>query len=310
MKRVMTIFIFLLSLILTAEVLKPWKSAVLNLTPEEKAVIVNKGTEMPFSGKYVNSDDKGIYRCKVCGAALFRSNDKFKSHCGWPSFDDAIPGAVKKLPDADGHRVEIVCARCGAHLGHIFEGEGFTPKNTRYCVNSISLKFQKEKAVGNDKYRRAYFAGGCFWGVEYYMEKLQGVKEVISGYMGGSLDKPSYRDVSTGKTGHYEVVEVIYNPSEISYKELAKIFFEIHDPTQREGQGPDIGAQYRSAIFVGNEKEKRTVEKLISILKHKGYDVQTKMLPAKKFYKAEKYHQDYYKRHGKEPYCHTRIKRF
>jgi methionine-R-sulfoxide reductase len=111
------------------------------LTAEEERVIVNKGTEAPFTGKYVNTTAKGVYECKRCGTPLFTSKDKFPSECGWPSFDDAIPGAVKQTPDPDGQRTEITCAHCGAHLGHVFTGEHFTAKDTRYCVNSISMIF-------------------------------------------------------------------------------------------------------------------------------------------------------------------------
>ena len=241
MKQLYIALLLLLPLWIHAEIAKPWVQAMEHLSPEEKHVIVDKGTERPFSGKYVNLDSKGLYRCKLCNAPLYQSDDKFESSCGWPSFDDAIPGAVKQQKDADGRRTEIICSQCGAHLGHLFKGEGLTPKNRRYCVDSISLKFDKGKTIVTPQYKRAYFAGGCFWGVEYYLEKLDGVKEVTSGFMGGSVEYPSYRQVISSETGHLETVEVVYDPRKISYEALAKTFFEIHDPAQKDGQGPDIG---------------------------------------------------------------------
>lgn len=158
--------------------------------------------------------------------------------------------------------------------------------------------------------KTAYFAGGCFWGVEYHMEKKEGVKEVISGYMGGEVENPSYHDVSRGTSGHLEAVKVVYDSKKVSYEELARLFFNIHDPTQKNGQGPDIGSQYRSALFYTDDDQKKTGERLIGILRSKGYDVATLLLKAGTFYPAEAYHQDYYKKKGSLPYCHVFKKRF
>ena len=277
------------------------------LTADEEKVIIHKGTEAPFSGKYYLQIDKGTYLCKRCDAPLYKSNDKFDSGCGWPSFDDEIPGAIKKVTDADGHRTEILCNNCGAHLGHVFYGERFTDKNTRHCVNSISLKFIKEEKQMNKK---AYFAGGCFWGVEHHFKNIKGVASLSVGYMGGHKDNPTYEQVCTGRTGHLETMEVVYNPEEVSYETLAKLFFEIHDPTQTNGQGPDIGEQYKSAVFYTDDEQKQTTEKLIQILKDKSYNVVTQIREAKTFWIAEDYHQDYYSKTGKKPYCHFYTKRF
>ncbi|QOY52127.1 bifunctional methionine sulfoxide reductase B/A protein [Candidatus Sulfurimonas baltica] len=308
----MKLFISFILLITTMNAidLKPWKGRIEQLSEEEKYVLINKGTERPFVGKYTDTTDGGVYTCKICQTPLYKSDDKFKSSCGWPSFDDAIAGAVKRVPDADGRRVEIVCAKCGGHLGHVFEGEGYTDKNTRHCVNSISLEFNKKDDAKVDNLSKAYFAGGCFWGVEYYLEKLDGVKEVHSGFMGGHVKNPSYYEVVRSNTGHLEAVEVIYDSSKISYKMIAKTFFEIHDPTQANGQGPDIGEQYLSAVFVNNENEKNTIRELISQLKQNGFDIATKILEKQEFYKAEEDHQNYYNKKGTKPYCHGYRKRF
>ncbi len=282
------------------------------LTPAEERVIVHKGTEAPFSGEFVNHHEDGTYTCRRCNAPLFDSHSKFESGCGWPSFDDALPGAVKEVPDADGHRVEILCAKCGGHLGHVFRGERFTEKNTRHCVNSLSIAFTEGNEMSDEKQQiaDAYFAGGCFWGVEYYLEKEPGVLSAVSGYMGGTLDDPDYETVCGGKTGHAETVRVRYDPTKTDYETLAKLFFEIHDPSQVNRQGPDIGLQYRSAVFYSTEAEKTILEKLIGQLQARGHKVVTQLEKAGRFYEAEAYHQDYYEKTGKQPYCHARTKRF
>lgn len=290
--------------------LEPLTKKIEQLSEEEKRVILHKGTERPFVGKYTDEKSHGIYTCKLCEAPLFDSSAKFDSRSGWPSFDDEIKGAIKRVPDADGRRVEIVCANCGAHLGHVFESEGYTPKNTRHCVNSISLNLVKKPQIKDENLSYAYFAGGCFWGVEYYLQKLGGVKEVTSGFMGGFVKNPSYYEVVRSNTGHLEAVEVIYDENKISYEEIARTFFEIHDPTQANGQGPDIGEQYLSVVFVQNDKEREIIENLISKLESNGYKVTTKIMKKSDFYPADESHQNYYDKKGSKPYCHGYIKRF
>ncbi len=159
-------------------------------------------------------------------------------------------------------------------------------------------------------HKKAYYAGGCFWGVEHLFQSKEGVLNAVSGYMGGPLDNPTYQDVLTGKTGHLEAVEITYDPDQVSYQELTKFFFEIHDPTQANGQGPDIGAQYLSAVFYSSEKEKEISQELVNLLKNKGFDVVTKIIPAETFWIAEDYHQDYYVNKNQQPYCHVYRKKF
>ena len=300
------------------------------LTVEEARIILEKATERPFTGKYLNNKAAGTYVCRQCGTALYRSGDKFDSGCGWPSFDDAIEGAVKRVPDADGMRVEIVCAQCGGHLGHVFEGERFTPKNTRHCVNSVSMLFEPEAApaapgpaapaanpapnpapnpVNPAPTATAYFAGGCFWGVEDEFSKVTGVLDAMSGYMNGKTENPTYEQVCSGTTDHAEAVRIIYDPAIVDYEQLAKLFFEIHDPTQLNRQGPDMGTQYRSAVFYENDAQKLAAEKLIEQLREKGWKVVTEVTKAATFYPAEAYHQDFTQRTGRGA-CHMRVARF
>ncbi|MBP7507840.1 MAG: peptide-methionine (S)-S-oxide reductase MsrA, partial [Prolixibacteraceae bacterium] len=164
--------------------------------------------------------------------------------------------------------------------------------------------------IVNMKTGTAIVAGGCFWGVEHYMMKLPGVISTEVGYIGGKKVNPTYRDVCSHTTGHAEAVKIVFDESKVSYEEVLKMFFEIHDPTQVDRQGPDIGDQYRSEIFYYTDSEKETAEKLIDILRKKGLDVATEVTRATTFWNAEDYHQQYYKKEGKTPYCHSYKKRF
>lgn len=272
------------------------------------SVVKDKGTEKPFSGEYDQFGDAGTYLCRQCGLALFRSTTKFHSGCGWPSFDEEIKNAVKRVNDPDGRRVEILCSRCDAHLGHVFYGEEYTHTDTRHCVNSLSLDFVPDMNVLDTE--EAILAAGCFWGVEYYFNQLSGVLKTQVGYSGGSQSTPTYQDVCGGSSGHYEVLRVVYDPAVVDYKKLLQYFFEIHDSTQNNGQGPDIGKQYQSAIFYYNEGQKEIAEKVIQQLQKMNYQAATKVIPVSTFWPAEEFHQRYYEKNGKQPYCHRYTKIF
>jgi peptide methionine sulfoxide reductase msrA/msrB len=171
------------------------------------------------------------------------------------------------------------------------------PKNELVNMNDVVTK-------------KAVFASGCFWGTEYYMKRIDGVISTTVGYTGGSVENPTYKEVCTGRTGHYEAIEIVYDPSKVNYETLARTFFETHDPTQMNGQGPDIGSQYRSAIFYSSNEEKQISEQLIALLEAKGNRIATVVLELDVFWSAEEYHQDYYDIKGGTPYCHKYTKRF
>ena len=184
---------------------------------------------------------------------------------------------------------------------------GCTAQTNKKMSDAYAMAVIPEPVEGQEV---AVLASGCFWGTEYYLQKIPGVLATTCGYTGGMVKNPSYREVCTKRTGHYEAVHVVFDPSEVSFEELARVFFETHDPTQHDGQGPDIGPQYRSAIFFQNEAQFEIALMLKTLLVNKGYDVATEILPAAEFYSAENYHQDYYDNKGGTPYCHAPRKLF
>lgn len=278
-----------------------------SLTPNTLAILKDKATEAPFSGDYLAPLELGTFLCRGCGLALFRADSQFTSHCGWPSFDDEIAGTVERKMDADGRRTEILCARCQSHLGHVFAGEGFTNKNLRHCVNSLAIEFVPDQKVLDTE--EAILAAGCFWGVEHLFQKLPGILKTDVGYCGGESTEPTYQQVCAGDTGHLEVLRVVYDVAKLSYQQVLQYFFEIHDFAQTDGQGPDLGTQYLSAIFYFNKTQQQIAESVMSQLKGQGCSVATTLLPVPTFWPAELYHQDYYTKTGKQPYCHVRKSR-
>ena len=292
-----------------------------DLNQEEKRVILNKGTEMPYTGEYTDNKASGTYICRQCNAALYSSKDKFDSHCGWPSFDDEIEGAVKRVADSDGMRTEIICNNCQGHLGHVFMGEGFTDKNTRHCVNSISMVFipegedlppvlhgksVEELLAENPNLDTAVLGAGCFWCVDAIFQQLKGVEKVEVGYSGGKINAPTYKMVCAGGTGHVEVAKLVFDTSIISYKALIDIFFHTHDPTTINRQGNDVGEQYRSVIFYRNDAQQETALKvLVSVDKSDLWEdpIVTKVEPLINYFPAEDYHQNYYNNNPYAGYC-------
>lgn len=271
-------------------------------------IMRHHATEPANINKEYLSDTAGTFLCRACGAALFRSSAQFNAGCGWPSYDEAVENAVVEKTDRDGQRVEVSCANCQAHLGHVFDGEGYTVKNRRFCINKKSLDEVSDEYVLYTE--EGIFAGGCFWGVEYLLKKLPGVLKTEVGYTGGERMNPSYYDVCSGRTGHFEAVRVVYDPSRLNYESLLKYFFEIHDPTQIDGQGLDRGLQYQSAVFYYNNQQKEIAQLLMNYLKNKKINLATELLPVSIFWPAENNHQQYYEKNGGLPYCHTYTKRF
>lgn len=273
------------------------------LSKTEEIILLHKGTEKPFSHSYDILFDSGVYVCKQCDFPLYLSENKFDSGCGWPSFDEEIKGHVLHIPELESDRTEIICARCKGHLGHLFLNEHLNSKETRHCVNGHSLQFVG--AFTPQGLERAVFAGGCFWGPQALLKKEKGVIESYVGYTGGEVIDPTYEEVGSHNTGHVEAVELFFDPEKISYETLLKLFFEIHDFSQKDGQGPDIGPQYLSRIFYYSRAQKKAIDKVMEMLKHRGYKIATEALIGSVFYKAEGYHQNYLDTHSHQG-CHIR----
>ena len=288
------------------------------LTDVQYRVTQQCGTEPPFANAYWDNHAKGMYVDVVSGIPLFRSEDKFDSGTGWPSFTKPIePDVVyeKKDTSVGMERVEVRSASADSHLGHVFD-DGPKDGGLRYCINSAALRFIAEKDFEKEGYgayvpgrktETAIFAAGCFWGTEGYFRQLNGVVSTEVGYSGGVTARPSYEAVCSGATGHAEAISVTFDPAVIGYRDLLLHFFRMHDPTTQDRQGNDVGSQYRSAIFTVGARQRDTALSVLKELEESGAysdPIVTEIRAAGAFYPAEQYHQDYLE---KNPggYCHV-----
>jgi peptide methionine sulfoxide reductase msrA/msrB len=295
----------------TAKTEDEWRHC---LSPEAYHVLREQGTEMPFTGKYYKSAETGVFHCAACGSPLFTSDTKYDSGTGWPSFWQPVsPEAVSTRTDNSlgRARTEVLCGKCGSHLGHVFE-DGPKPTGLRYCINSVSLDLQQTEVGDASKTATAAatakqtavatFAAGCFWGVEAKFREVKGILDATVGYTGGRTEKPTYEQVCTDKTGHAEAVRVEYDPTVVTYDQLLEVFWQLHDPTTLNRQGPDAGTQYRSVIFYHTEDQRKAAlaskERLAKSGKYGGRPIVTEIVPAAEFTGAEEYHQRYFEKHG------------
>lgn len=276
------------------------------LSPEQFQIARLKGTERAGTGEFCERHEPGLYGCVCCGTPLFDSRVKFESGTGWPSFGQPVKeNAIKYEKDTSYGmvRVEVMCNTCDAHQGHVFP-DGPEPSGLRYCINSASMQLLED----NTSEATAVLGGGCFWCTEAVYQRIEGVSHVESGYSGGTIKNPTYREIGTGRTGHAEVIKITYNPEVLNYADLLRIFFSTHDPTTLNRQGYDTGTQYRSVIFYQSEEEEKTAREVIEEMSDYFDDpIVTEVSPLGAYYQAEDYHQNYYNDNTGQPYCQAII---
>ena len=310
------------------------------LSPQQYHVTQECGTEPPFRNEYWNNKEPGIYVDIVSGEPLFSSTDKFDSGSGWPSFTKPIENKdlTEKEDTAFGmKRTEVRSKKADSHLGHVFP-DGPGPNGLRYCINSAALKFIHMNDLEKNGYgeylklfkteetktsnsgtnatdsnkvasniETAYLAGGCFWGMESLFEKKEGVIKVENGYTGGTVPNPTSADIYSGRSGHAEAIKITFDNQKITYAEILKYFFRIHDPTTLNRQGNDIGTQYRSAIFYINDEQRVVAEKIKKEVLDSGKwkkPIVTEITQAGEWNLAEISHQDYLEKHPGGYSCH------